>query len=358
MKVLLLVDAEVSQQLDTRTVLGSAPEERSPMEHHVVHALKSLGHAVTIEAFGPHVGETIARITSTNVDLVFNATEWAFGSRRHAASIAGMLELIGVPFTGTAAHGIAFSLDKVVSKELVRSTGIGIPRFSVFDIGEEPRLGDLRPPIIVKPRFEGGSEGISLRSVVRGREELVERVRWLHRRMRQPAVCEEVVHGREISAAVLGGNSPQVLPIRETVFGRCSPGARIMTSRAKADRKYKKRWGITYQRAELPEALDARVTQLCQRVFSRLELYGYARIDLRISVRDEIYFLEANHNPDLSPGAFGGFARWAGMRYEDVIQRIIDLALARSRASNARWPDRAPTASDGKWIQDLPPSRP
>ena len=327
--VLLLIDAESYDRNDP--LLEGPIDEAAEMERHIASAIRQLGNSVTVVPFGPDLRQTMQRLLNDDVDLVFNATEWALGTRRCAVDIAGFLELIGIPFTGTASRGIAFSLDKVVSKELVRSTGVDVPKYRAIDLGTRPRLEGLSPPVIVKPRFDGGSEGLALSSLVHSQDKLVKRVKWLHNNMRQSAVCEEFVEGREISVAVIGGRRLRVLPIRETVFSSNAGSPRFMTMRAKSDPNYRRKWGIRYSRADLPTKLTASITSYCKAIFRRLELHGYGRIDLRVSTGNQVFFLEANHNPDLSPFAFGGFAKWAGMEYVELIQQIIDLSFERHR---------------------------
>jgi D-alanine-D-alanine ligase len=247
-----------------------------------------------------------------------------------------MLEILKLPYTGCSGIGMAMALDKALSKRLVRDVGFNIPDFIVLPDSAVPPKKTLRFPTIVKPRFGGGSEGITPFSVVQTEKQLRRRAAYVQRTIRQPAICEEFIAGRELSVGIIG-NGPEVLvlPVRETFF-RCAgqPGApTFCTDRVKSSASYRNRWQITYGRADLSAKVEAEILDLCRRAFLQLRLKGYARIDLRFTPREEVFFLEANPNPDLSPRVFGPMAEWAGLSYSALLARIVDLALQRQRAN-------------------------
>jgi D-alanine-D-alanine ligase len=167
--------------------------------------------------------------------------------------------------------------------------------------------------------------------VVHTTAELLERTRDIHQRLDEAAICEEYIEGPELSVGLVEDKDDLlVLPIRETIFGRAAEGGpRFCTERVKDDFSYRDRWGIRYERAQLPPALDRRIRKLCKDAFRVLGLSGYARIDLRLNSAGDPVFLEANANPDLSPRYFGIMASWMGLTYEDVLARILRAGLER-----------------------------
>lgn len=330
MRVTMLVDAECIDPGDSELIKMVDPGIAS-MEHNVAAGLRELGHRVKVLGF-PYDSTQAARcILNTHPDVVFNLVEQIEDDRRLSPNVPALLTLLEVPYTGCSEIGMSLSLDKALSKLLVADVGFAIPRFVVYAQKAAPMEHDLRFPVIVKPRFGGGSEGVTLSSVVNNEKQLRARARYIHRTYRQPAICEEFINGRELSVAVLGqGRKVEALPIRETVFGRAAEGGPgFCTETVKRSASYRARWNISYRRAELDAKRELRIRELCCRAFQQLELSGYARMDLRLNEGGKPRFLEANPNPDLRPGVFGLIASWANMDYKGLLKRILELALAR-----------------------------
>jgi len=330
------VDEEVFDRSDPDLEAPFDPALGS-MEQHIAAALRKSRHRVSVVAFTADHRELVSRVAAAKPQVVFNLVEHIGGDRRLSPHIPAMLEILRVPYTGCSAHGMALALDKASSKRLVRDVGFNIPNFIVVPDHAVLPPGKLRFPVLVKPRFGGGSEGITLSSLVQTQDQLHRRARYLHRTVRQPAICEEFVKGRELSVAVVGnGPNVQALPVRETFFPSASSSSlapTFCTDRIKSSASYRKRWQISYGRAQLSADTEARILDLCRRAFLQLRLTGYARIDLRFTEDGKLFFLEANPNPDLNPRVFGLMAEWAGFSYEVLLSRILDLALRRQYAS-------------------------
>ena len=331
LRVLLLVEAAFFDP-SAPDFLDVTPDTES--EQSVSAGLKALHHDVSVLPFTPHrselrtIGDEIVRLEP---DIVFNFIEHIEGDRRLSSRIPVLLEALGIPYTGSSAIGIA-SIDKAASKRAVSSVGFPVPQFVVLRVGTTamPRR-KLAFPVIVKSQFGGASVGLTLRSVVHTTAELLERTRDIHQRLDEAAICEEYIEGPELSVGLVEDKDDLlVLPIRETIFGRAAEGGpRFCTERVKDDFSYRDRWGIRYERAQLPPALDRRIRKLCKDAFRVLGLSGYARIDLRLNSAGDPVFLEANANPDLSPRYFGIMASWMGLTYEDVLARILRAGLER-----------------------------
>jgi D-alanine-D-alanine ligase len=303
------------------------------MEHHVVHATRRLGNEVRVLALGDDMYATLRRAEEARPHVVFNLTEHYGTNRRLVAQLPAMLEMFGLPFTGSSASGLALSCDKVLASLLVRDQGVRVPGFVTVPLGRTRPPRSLQFPLIVKPRFADGSEGISLGSIVHSPRALEERVRLVHRRLRQDAICQEYIDGRELSVGVLGNQTLLSFPPRETVFGmRDAGGPRISTGRAKESKAYSERWKISYARAELTPAQAQEAAHFAKAAYRCLGLSGYGRVDFRLDPEGRLFFLEANANPDLRPRVFGVMASWAGVDYLGLIQRILQLALQRSRS--------------------------
>jgi D-alanine-D-alanine ligase len=329
----LAVDPEFFDPSDP-DYLKVTPDTES--EHFVSAGLKRLNHGVSVIPFQPVRRDLSAfalDLVRLKPDLVFNLVEHMDGDRRRSARVPALLDTLRIPYTGSSARGIA-SIDKAASKRAVRAVGFAVPPFLVIPIGRTRTLRRTFDfPAIVKPQFGGASVGLTLRSVIHSERELMERAREVHNKLNQPAICEQYVDGRELSVALIEDeNELLVLPIRETVFARMDQGGpRFCTERVKDSAAYRHRWGIRFERAGLPSALDQRIRNLCKEAFRRLGLSGYARIDLRLESTGDPVFLEANANPDLAPRYFGIMASWMNLTYEDLLVKILRAGLDRTQ---------------------------
>lgn len=329
--VVLLVHTEFFDPSDP-DFINVTPDTES--EHFVSAGLRALKHEVSVLPFRASrkelftLGDEIAQLQP---DLVFNFIEHLEGDRRLAAEIPAFLEELGIPYTGASATGTLTSIDKGGSKDAVSTIGFPVPSFVVVPSGAKVSQYTFPFPVIVKPQFGGASVGLRLGSIVNSKKELLTMVREINRKLDEPAICEQYVDGRELSVGLVeDGKRVLVLPIRETVFGRAGEGGpRFCTERVKDSYKYRERWGIRYERAQLTAALDRRIRTLCKDAFRVLGLSGYARIDLRLNSAGDPIFLEANANPDLAPRYFGIMASWMGLTYEDVLVKILRAGLNR-----------------------------
>ena len=167
-------------------------------------------------------------------------------------------------------------------------------------------------------------------------EKLAERVTFVHEKIATDAIAEQYIEGREIYVGVLGNDRLRVLPIWELEFGSDAEGvSRIATEKVKHDPEYQERRGIVAGPAKkLAPELRARIQQLAKRICRTLELDGYARIDFRLSADDVPYFLEANPNPEIAKiEEFADAARHDGLKYPDLLQRILTLGISRARST-------------------------
>jgi D-alanine-D-alanine ligase len=161
-----------------------------------------------------------------------------------------------------------------------------------------------------------------------------ERVQFIHEKFDNDVIAEEYIEGRELYVSVMGNHKLQVFPIRELVFREVPPDEpKIATYRAKWDEEYRKRWGLENRFAEgLESVLVTQIVQTCKRIYRLLTIDGYARIDLRLTKNNELYFIEANPNPMLADGEdFALSAQRAGLTYPELIDRILRLALSTVR---------------------------
>jgi D-alanine-D-alanine ligase len=302
-------------------------------EAHVIDALKKLGHEVRTIGVWDEPGMIIDEIKANPPDVVFNLTEHFNEVSAYDRNVAGLLEMMGVPYTGSSPTGLTLCKNKGMAKELLAYHKIRVPNFALFSpkatIKEPPHL---KFPLFIKPAEEEASYGISQDSFVETEEALEERIRFIHERMNQTALAEEYIDGREIYVSLIGNERLQVLPLREVIFTEVPENQpKFSTFKAKWDDAYRKRWGIQNVFAgPFADGTVQRIGKICKAVYRALRIRGYGRIDLRVTPEGEIVILEANPNPNLDrDDEFAQSAMNAGCSYERMIQRILSLALAR-----------------------------
>ena len=303
-------------------------------EADVYNALLACGHEVSLLGLHNDIGILLEEVKENKPDIIFNLADVFNQQTDLDKNIAGVLEMLGIPFTGASAASLFLCGNKELSKKVLIVHRIKVPHFYTFYRNRKIWLPKkLRLPLIVKPLKEEASRGISQASVVDSEEALVERVKLIHESMKKDVIAEEYIDGRELYVGVIGDSRVQVLPFREMKFGDFSDEEpRIATYKAKWDYKYRKKWGIKNVFAgRLPNGLSEKVEDICKRAYKVLNMEGYARFDIRISHEGRIYIIEANANPCLEEyDEFAQSAIKAGIAYPKLIQRIINLGLNRA----------------------------
>ncbi len=332
MKIIALIDIETVFPEDP-DFSGKTDAVRRSVEGQVIQTLRHLQHEVMIQTFGPDPLVSVRAVADQNADLVFNMTEHFQGNRRQDANIAGLLELMHIPFTGTGAEGLLLCRDKITAKRLLGYHKIRVPHFFSVDPGSSKIPKRIYYPLIVKPAHEDGSDGISLASIVKDGEELLARIKMIHERMNQPALCEEFIEGREIYVGLTGNDRLTAYPAREVRFGKTEEGGpQIATRKVKWDEDYRKKWAIEYVHADLPDPLERAVARTSKRIYRILQMRDYGRIDLRLKADGEIVFLEANPNPNIGREEdLAEAAKKSGLEFEALIDRIVKAAAARGK---------------------------
>jgi D-alanine-D-alanine ligase len=305
-------------------------------EANVMAALGALGHTAEHLAIFDDLDLVRQKLENFAPDVLFNLVEQFKNNPGFDQNIVSLLEMQGVPFTGCGSTGLVLCKHKGISKKILSYHHIHVPHFVVIPRGQRiARLNRPKFPILVKPVKEEASYGISQASFVESEEQFRERVTFLHEKHDSDVIAEEYIDGRELYVSLMGNVRLTVFPIRELVFREVPPDEpRIATYRAKWDEEYRKRWGLKNQ---LANGLDAEcvvhIEDTCKRIYRLLTIDGYARIDLRLTADNKLYFIEANPNPHLaSDEDFAQSAEKAGLKYPQLIGAIIRLGMKRSRS--------------------------
>ncbi|MHC4513299.1 MAG: D-alanine--D-alanine ligase family protein [Planctomycetota bacterium] len=330
LRVLVLLHAE---SVPPESVEGMTDEEifAFRMEHEVLQALRALGHEVKVLPVENELAPIRMAIEEWQPHIAFNLLMSFHNIGIYDAHVVSYLELLKTPYTGSNPRGILLSSDKGLSKKILTYHRIRVPDFAVFRKGRPAtRPKKLAFPLIVKSDAEHASEGISQASVVNDDESLKERVDFVHRHVHTNAIAEEYIEGRELTIGVLGNHRLTTLPIWEMTFANLPKGSEpIATARIKSNLEYQKKIGLkTGPANNLDAAKKTEIHRIAKRVYKALSLSGFARVDLRLAPDGRVYVLEANPNADLCTNEdIAQSAASSGVKYEDLIQRIVNLGL-------------------------------
>jgi D-alanine-D-alanine ligase len=330
LKILALFDAVRPTTLDQD--LG--PELKTAdwkTEAAVLAALNELGYPHEHVAIFDDLDLLRQKLQTFSPDVIFNLADQFRNNRAFDQHIVSFLAMSDLAFTGCGSTGLTLCKHKGISKKILSYHRIHTPDFVIIPRGKRiARPKRLQFPLLVKPLKEEASYGIAQASFVETDEQFRERVGFLHQHTDNDVIAEEYIEGRELYVSLIGNHRLQVFPIRELVFREVPPDEpKIATYRAKWDDAYRERWGLENRFAEgLEPALVRHIEAVCKRIYHLLTIDGYARLDLRLNARNELYFIEANPNPILAPDEdFAQSARKAGLAYPQLIDRIARLGL-------------------------------
>jgi D-alanine-D-alanine ligase len=299
-------------------------------EFDVIGTLRDMGH--TVQPLGVYDDLTPIKdsMREFKPHIVFMLLEEFHGVVTYDHAVTSYLELNRQHYTGCNPRGLILSRDKALSKKILAYHRIRSPRFALFPRGRSiKRPVKLVFPLLVKSATEDASLGISQASIVYNDETLIERVKFMHERLKTDALVEQYIEGREIYVGVTGNTRLQTFRPWEMHFTNMPEDvARIATARVKWDENYQKKHGIETKAAEVTKKEEAEISKICKRVYRALSMSGYARLDLRMTASGKLYVIEANANPNISYGEdFAESAEISGINYEALLSRIVNLGL-------------------------------
>ena len=314
----------------------AADPPEDPVLRQLEDALRDIGHESFRVPVDEHVEPVVSALTQGAPDLVFNMAESFRGKSALESNVAGLLNLLGLRYTGSSPAGLLVAGDKTLTKKVLTFHGIRTPQFATVFRGALDHAGDLHFPVIVKPPQEDASLGISAKSVVRDLKGLLETMDGLQKEFNQPALVEEFIEGREFYVGVLGNDHPMALPVIELDFSKFPAGKPKIASWAAKWGDEGSGSGAEFAGTEsiFPENLQTDLVERMQQVaidsFNALKLRDYARVDLRVNERGKIFVIEVNPNCYLErESEFARAAARAGLEYPALIERLVELATAR-----------------------------
>lgn len=258
-------------------------------------------------------GRIIRQIKAFKPETVFIALHGPYGED---GTIQGLLELIGIPYTGAGVLASALGMDKVLFRQVMKAKGILVPKDLFFTKSQKRALiwQKFKPPVVVKPAAQGSSVGVS---IVSKRDQL-ECALSLAFGYGKRILIEEYLPGTEVTVGVLGNERPVVLPVVEIV-----PKNKFFNYEA----KYNPQKAREIVPARISRKLTSRVQALALKVYQAISCQGFGRVDM-IICHNQPYVLEINTIPGLTPvSLFPKAASAAGISYPQLLDRLIELAL-------------------------------
>ncbi len=303
-----------------------------PVLDQLEKALRSLDHGVSRLVVGDEIEPLIAVMRAEQPELVINIAESFQGKSALESNVAALLNLLGLRYTGSSPAGLMLAGDKILTKKVLSFHGILTAKFATMYRGTVDWAGDIKFPLLVKPPQEDASLGITQKSIVNDVKELLEVMGSTQTEYQSPVLVEEFIEGREFYVGVLGNSNAMTLPLIEMDFSKYPPNLPKIAS-------WQAKWGDDGEGSgaefagtqsifptDVPEELEKKMQQVALDAFQALRLRDYARIDLRVTAKEEVYVIEANPNCYLEEKS--EFAS-AGMEYPVLISKILDLASAR-----------------------------
>jgi len=276
------------------------------------------------------------KFTEIKPDIVFNIAEGMNGVSREA-QVPAILDMLGIPYTGSDPLTLATCLDKARTKEILSYYKIPNARFVIAESPAEITTLNLKYPLIVKPVSEGSGKGIFSTSFVENKNELIREVERITSEYRQSALIEEFLPGREFTAAVMGnGSDAEVLPIVEINYKDFPDDFIPIYS-------YEAKWildtkenplDVFHCPARISPELEKAIKENVLRTYNILRCRDWSRIDIRLDDRGIPNIIEVNPLPGILPNpeensCYPKAARTAGINYNDMINKVLFAAAIR-----------------------------
>ncbi len=285
-KVVAVLMGGISNERDISLKTGEA----------VFNALKRRGYNVVKIDINER---SLAPFLSVKFDIAFIALHGNFGED---GTVQGVLEYMGIPYTGSKVLGSAISMNKVLSKKLFQREGIPTGKFWLK--GDE---GELQFPIVVKPVSEGSTIGVY---IVKSKDELQSAVE-KSMEVSEDIFFEEYLEGKEVTVSVLNGKALPVIEIRP------NKGFYDYTA------KYTKGMTEYIIPAQISERNRVLISEYSEKIFKVFNLDGACRVDFIIK-DDSPYLLEVNTIPGMTETSLlPKAANHSGVTFEELVEKIL-----------------------------------
>ncbi len=262
----------------------------------------------------------LARL-ATDADKLDVAFILLHGPLGEDGSMQGTLDLLGIPYQGAGILGSALAMDKNLAKKMYREAGLKVASWqmaSLEDVGNPgPLAAKLNFPVVIKPVRQGSSLGMS---IAHNEQELASGLD-LAFKHDDEVMVEEFIKGREITCGVIGNAELQALPLVEIIPGEEYPFFDYQA-------KYQPGASKEVCPAELDEDITRKAQEMGVQAHQALKLKGYSRTDMMVAENGDIYVIETNTIPGMTPTSLLPQAAKAfGLDFSQLLDRLIELAL-------------------------------
>jgi D-alanine-D-alanine ligase len=290
---------------------------------HIEKNLIDLGIKVYRKGVTNQFMNEMADLAKDKPDFVFNLVESINNKGELIYFVPALLNLYALPYSGNSLESIFLTSNKTICSKMMRNAGIKNPRSylpSQFELLEKGRK------YIVKPIWEDGSLGINSESVFKCKKGFEEKLKGLDD---AHWFVEDFIDGREFNISVLAGkDGPEILPPAEIVFVNYDDDRpKIIDFKAKWEMDSFEYINTVreFPGNNLNSHLLSNLRNAALSCWNLFGLKGYARIDVRTDNNDNVYVIEINGNPCISPdGGFVAATREAGYPFTEVLQRILN----------------------------------
>ena len=336
---LRLSDSEDEAEFDTEETVNA-----------LANAIERIGHRLErFEVSGP-ASRTVSRLEAYTPDLIFNTAEGRRGRFREAFYPA-LFEELGFAYTGSDPYALAVTLDKQLTKLILKQHGVRTPAWQFVEKLEQLRPDQFEFPVIVKPNFEGSSKGITQESIAEGAQDLWDKAAQALSKYPAGVLVEHFVIGKDVTVPFL-----ECLP--NDFNGVLSPVEYIFDPKLRAGLKYEiydydlktRHEGAVSVRAPavLSKEVAEEVRREAQKIFHVLDCRDLGRIDFRLSEDGNAHFLEVNALPSLEAGAsIYAAASLEGLHFDGVIDSILTSAAKRYGIRDTARRQGKPTRRNG-----------
>jgi D-alanine-D-alanine ligase len=337
-----MITGKITEKMKIALMFGGTSPEREVSKGtaaSIFTALKALGHEVVLidPAYGSkqpekeedffsekdyapvsnrNYVEAVNSALLDNVELVFLAMHGKYGED---GTVQALLELRGLKYTGSKVLSSAISMDKEMSKILLKHYGISTPAWMTAGIKEKISADitvlikeEVGYPCVIKPNDQGSTVGLT---VCNDESQVIDAIKLAHK-FSDKALIEEYIPGRELTVAVFDGKALPVLEIK--------PKHGLYDYEC----KYTKGMTEYIVPADIPKDVWNDLQRLALHTFSALGCEGYGRVDFRLNPDNIPYVLEINTLPGMTATSLvPKMAKAAGISFEELIDRIIKLSV-------------------------------
>lgn len=278
----------------------------------ILKALREKGYDAVAVDVGRDAGEQLRK---SGVEVAFNGLHGKFGED---GAIQGLLEIMGIPYTGSGILASAMGMNKIISKTVFKAYGLQVGPFMIVAAGDKNALTtaqmELGFPLVVKPSSEGSSVGVS---VVNMADELAPAVK-LALQYDREVLIERYIRGMEVQVGILGARALGAIEI--------VPKDVFYSYKA----KYEQGMSEHFFPARIPEEVYKRTLDAGLAAHRALDCRGYSRVDFIIDAAGDPYILEVNTLPGMTATSLlPDIARGVGMSFPDLVEEILRLALVK-----------------------------